>query len=187
MAAMILIASLGADGALATKLYSSGGALGVGAEIAASSEISTVFTGTEGNTIETCAGAGFGAGVANAGGESSTVSGPAAAAFAGCSFPIEVTEEGSFEIHHIASTTNGTLTAKGFKVDINTILFGHCVYTFGEGTDLGTLTGSTTTTAKLDVNAVIKKVSGGGVCASTGKWVATYTVTTPDRLWVEAS
>jgi hypothetical protein len=36
-------------------------------------------------------------------------------AFAGCTNTIEVAEQGNFEIHQIAGTTNGTLTASGSK------------------------------------------------------------------------
>jgi len=71
-----------------------------------------------------------------------------------------------------------------FKVSINTVLFGSCVYTAGEGTDMSTLKGNTGN-ATMEANAVVTKVSG--ICNNTGKWVATYSVTSPSPLWVEAS
>lgn len=62
-----------------------------------------------------------------------------------------------------------------------------CTYTAGTGIDLGTLTGSTSGKAAIDLNTVVSKSAGDFLCPETVKWTATYTVTSPSLLSVEAS
>jgi hypothetical protein len=196
VAAMALMAFAGS--ASATKLYSGASPLGAGTEIKSSlaSGTSATLTDTEGHTLDTCTGSTITGKTANAGSATETVKGTIAASaltWSGCTVATSTTEGGELEIHWrteqeetegIASK-NGTLTGKGFKVSINTVLFGNCVYTAGAGTDLGTLTGSTTGSATMDINAVVSKSSG--ICNSTAKWVGTYTVTSPSPLHVTQS
>lgn len=184
--AMALMAYMGAGSASATKLYSGATALGAGTEILATSEGSSLFTDTSASTIVTCGGIGLGAGVGNAGSSTTTVSGAAGLGFGGCTSTTTAVENGSFEIHHIAGTKNGTLTASGFIVTIH--VFGvECSYTAGAGTDLGTVTGSTTTNATIDINAIVSKKAGGFLCPSTARWLTSLIVTSPSPLHVTAS
>src|SRR5215212_10639560 len=58
----------------------------------------------------------------------------------GCTItPAVTTLLGNLEIHNIAGTSNGTVTANGFKVT-NPIFGNDCIYETGSGLDLGTLT-----------------------------------------------
>ena len=86
------------------------------------------------------------------------------------------------EVHHIAGTDDGTVTASGFETTINTVFFGSCVYTYGTGTDIGIVTGGTK--PSLDVNMVLKKGSGSAIACpetikGTGEGIITEPTNTP--------
>jgi hypothetical protein len=186
VAAMALMA-FGAGTASATKLYGSGVALGVGTELKGSLTGSASLTTTEGTVLNTCTGSALAGKTTTAGGAAETVKGTVATSaltWSGCTNTVTTLEGGELEVHHVTGTTNGTLTAKGFKVTVQTP-FGSCVFTAATGTHMGTLTGSTTGNATMDVNAVVTRESG--LCPSSAKWVANYAVTSPTKLTVEAS
>jgi len=60
-----------------------------------------------------------------------------------------------------------------------------CLYGFGEGTHIGTLTGGEEPI--LDLNAVVPKRAGSILCPNDFIWAAEYTITTPQPLYVEPS
>ena len=184
-AMMVLAAS-----ASATALYSSGSKLGVETEIVATLAGETArLTTTGGTTLDTCTNGSVTGEIDGAGGASATVTGDVLAAdldWENCTATTTTTAGGELEIHQIGETTNGTLTAKGFDVVIDTI-FGECGYGAANGTDLGTLTGKTASNAVMDINAVVVLETDNGFCPASGKWVATYNVTTPANLYVEGS
>ena len=77
-----------------------------------------------------------------------------------------VIKPGTLEIHHIAGTHNGTVTAKNAEITVN--IFGvSCTYgATGEAAiDLGILETST-----LTINTVVNKIAGGFLCPSTAGW-----------------
>ncbi len=180
VAAMALVA-FGAGTASATKLYKGATAVGAGTEIQASLAIggSARLTTTEGTTLNTCTGSTIKGSTSNAGGSAETVKGSVTAAnltWSGCNNTVDTIEGGELEIHHISGTTNGTLTAKGFKVNVLIPFFGTtCTYTAGAGTHMGTLTGVSVGNAVMDVNAIVTTSSPG--CPPSARWQATYTVT----------
>jgi len=186
VAAMAFMAFAGA--ASATELYSGATTLKSGTTITSSLTGGTAkLEDTKGNVLDTCTGGGVTGKTTNTGGAGVNVTGnveKAGVTWTGCTVPTTTTEGGTLEIAW-TSGNNGAVTGKGFKVSINTILFGSCVYTLGAGTSLGTLQGSTTGTASLVIKATVTKVSG--ICESTGIWNATYTVTSPDPLHVTNS
>jgi hypothetical protein len=197
VAAMALMAFLGASSASATVLCktaetsgcaASGWDYSAGTLIKTSLEAETTATlKTTGGAIEdTCTGSTVEGNSANTGGANETVHGEVETAkltFTGCSQTTTVLEGGELEIHHIANTDNGTLTAKRFRVRIN--LGVNCTYGAGNGTDLGTLTGGSMAT--MDINAVVNLQEGGFLCPSTALWQASYTVTSPEPLYISAS
>ncbi|HET8815695.1 MAG TPA: hypothetical protein VFM51_12175 [Solirubrobacterales bacterium] len=196
VAAMALMA-FGAGTASATKLYKHTTALGVGTEITASlaSGTSSRLTTTGGTTLNTCTSSSVAGEIENAGGASATVEGnvePENLTWTNCSTgSVTTTVGGNLVIHHIAGTTNGTLTAEDFEVTVDTF-FGPCTYVAGEGTHLGTLTGNSSTSghATMDINAIVTRKAedpDDGTCPSSARWVGTYTVTSPTGLNVEAS
>jgi hypothetical protein len=115
--------------------------------------------------------------------------------FTGCKATFDVEERGELEVSHITGTTNGTLTGVGILMRVDTTLFGGtvtCRYRTGTqiltGIDLGTLTGSTTGNGAMDINASLTKVETSNfLCPSSAKWVATYSVSSPTKLYVEAN
>jgi hypothetical protein len=186
MAAMALMGLVAAS-ASATALYNGATKLGAGTEIKSTLSGTATLTTTEGTVLDTCAGGEVKGKTSNAGGAAETVKGSVAASgvtWSSCTFTTDTLAGGELEIHY-TSGLNGTLTGTGFEVTINTGLFGSCIFTLGTGTTLGTLTGSTTTNATMDINAIATRKSG--LCPSTAKWVGTYKVTSPSPLHVTAS
>jgi hypothetical protein len=105
--------------------------------------------------------------------------------FTECNYPTTVKAAGSLEIHGLGSS-NGTLTSSGASIEIATSV-GTCVFTT-TNTDVGTLTGSTTTggNATLDIaSAKIPRTGGNFLCGSSGTWTGAYKVTTPATLIVD--
>jgi hypothetical protein len=95
---------------------------------------------------------------------------------------INVLKRGSLEIHVIGTGPNGTLTSSGAEVTVTK--FGiHCIYSTNN-TDLGTLTGSTTTKgqATMDINAKLNRVATSPFCAEHATWEGAYVVTAPSFL-----
>jgi hypothetical protein len=167
----------------------------VGTEIHATLEAGTSskLTTTENFTLNTCTVSTVKGTISNAGSSTETVKGsitPANLTWSSCSAgPVTTTVGGELEVHSITGTTNGTLTAKNFEVTVETFL-GKCTFVAGASTHLGTLTGSTTGNATMDINAVVTRKSPDpdtGTCPSSARWQGSYTVTTPTKLTVEAS
>jgi hypothetical protein len=182
MALMAMVAS----SASATALYSGGTKLSAGTEIHVSltAGTSSGLTTTEGTLLNTCTDSTLKGVVTSAGSATSTAVWKVEAfTWGSCKQTFDTLEAGDLEIHW-SSAFNGVLTGKGFKITAFTP-FGSCVWTFGAGTTLGTVTGSTTSNATLDINAVVTRETG--LCPSSTKWVASYSVTSPKPLHVTAS
>ncbi|HEX5527611.1 MAG TPA: hypothetical protein VFX44_10510 [Solirubrobacterales bacterium] len=99
-----------------------------------------------------------------------------------------VVQKGSFEVHGIAGTANGTLTSSGAEWTTETSGT-HCLYRTS-ATDIGTLTGSSTTSsekATLDISATIPRVGGrsGAFCGSATPWTGSFEVTAPKPLNID--
>jgi len=97
-----------------------------------------------------------------------------------CSNIVNTLELGSLEIKW-TSGNNGEVVGKGVKW--TAILFGSsCVYGFGTGTKLGTLTGGAEPV--LEVNATVAKIAGTVACPSSVVYKGKYVVTEPHALYV---
>jgi hypothetical protein len=125
----------------------------------------------------------------NAGSTTETVKGTISTlSFTSCNATVTVLKPGSLEIHWI-SGNDGTVTSSGTEVTVE--FFGtHCIFATSN-TDIGTLTGATTTKtehATFDISATIPRTGGrsGAFCGSTAKWTGNYTITTPKNLNVDA-
>jgi len=134
--------------------------------------------------LDTCTG-GTVKGTLTNGSSTTTANGSVTAAnltWSSCTFTTDTLAGGVLEVHNIPGTTNGTVTAKEFRVTINTGIFGTCVFTAGTGVDLGTLTegkaGATANPdATLHVKATVTRESG--LCPAKANWTATYLLTEP--------
>jgi hypothetical protein len=100
----------------------------------------------------------------------------------GCTNITQTVAGGSLEVHRIAGTDNGTVTAKGFEVTIETTGLS-CTYGVGEGLDLGVIEGGKDPV--LAINVVVPKTKGSFLCAGNARWKAEYTVTSPQPLYLE--
>jgi hypothetical protein len=152
---------------------------------------SAALTDTAGNPIDTCTESSVKGKITNAGSSSETVTGHVSVlTFNKCTFTTTQVHLGALEIHNIAGTSNGTLTADtagGFipEVTINTVFFGSCVYGITKGASIGDLThgkGQVATEggepAIFHANATAHRLSGSNIaCPETSKWVATYQLT----------
>jgi hypothetical protein len=187
IAAMAVLA-MTASSASATELYSGLTTLKAGTVISATLSGTATLTTTEGTVLVKCTGGSIAGKTSNTGSSTETVKGTVAAAdltWSNCSEPTSTLAGGNLEIHHAGVGINGTLTGSGFEVTVDTTVFGSCVFTLAAGTDLGTLTGSTSSNATMDINAAVTRKSG--LCPGTERWVATYTVTSPTTLHVTTS
>lgn len=96
---------------------------------------------------------------------------------------------GSLEVHteKASENGNGTLTSTGAQISINITSLGiTCVYTTFE-TDIGILTGSSSTngTAKVDLEGSLPRTGGSLFCGSSAQMTGSYKITTPDYLDVD--
>jgi hypothetical protein len=180
--AAALMGFAGAGSAAATALYHGATKLGAGQVIDFSLAPggSGLMVNTKGEQLDTCATTTIKLALTSAGSSTTTVKGEATELTqSNCNFPTKTIKMGSGEIHHIAGTTNGLVTAaSSIEYTINTVLFGECIYGVTNGVSLGTLTGGNPPT--FHSNAVVEKFSGSNfACPETGKWSGTYVGTEP--------
>ncbi len=148
---------------------------------------SILQTDTAGNTINTCKTSTVKWTITKTGSSTETVTGvDEETTFGTCTFATKTLKLANTEIHKIAGTSNGTVTADGVtEVTINTVLFGSCTYGVPNGASLGEITEGNPAT--FHVNAVTVKLAGGGACPATDKWTATYTLTSPANTTLSVS
>jgi hypothetical protein len=116
--------------------------------------------------------------------------------FTGCNFPVTVKTAGSLELHAVqgsphetcstgVDTCTGTLTSSGAKVEIATSV-GTCVFTTNN-TSVGSITSTAQTGGNgvLDISGTIPRTEGNFLCGSSGTWTGSYTINTPERVWID--
>jgi hypothetical protein len=114
-------------------------------------------------------------------------------AWSECTSPTKTVTLAILEIHHIATTDNGTLTAKSLQVTFNSVLLGSCTYGLGATfVDIGTFTGGSVpafTPPIIDINTVLNKEAGASSCPTTARWTAVFEVSSPSGfgMYVEPS
>lgn len=108
---------------------------------------------------------------------------------------VTVVTPGTLTVHSIGGGT-GTVTSHGAKVTVLThsLFLGtrHCIYVT-DGTHVGTFTESnhpngtgSHTTATIHIgSAPIEQEATDGLCGNDALWTGTYTVTTPDHLYLD--
>ena len=100
-----------------------------------------------------------------------------------CTHTTHTLATGTLEIHNIAGTSNGTVTASGFVV--TTVIIGpfsgsevSCVYESGNGLDLGTLTEGNPATMDISTTVILAPEQDPE-CLENARWTGKYKVTTP--------
>ncbi len=199
VAAGALMAFIGAGTASATKLCSTtvdpcpAGqhvVAGTVLHFTLASGTKALLTETGGEPIDTCSASTVKGTTINTGSSTETVTGHITAlTWESCTFSTKTIRKGCLEIHKIASTSNGTVTADKCKkaegieegiseVTINTVFFGSCIYGIEAGKSIGDLTEGNP--AHFTAKAVAKKLSGSNfACPETANWSATYVLTEP--------
>jgi len=105
-----------------------------------------------------------------------------------CNCEVKTLEGGKLHVAVSGSGPNGSVSSSGAEVTANcSTIFGtvHCIYATGAGTSLGTLKGSTTTgsTATMEIKENnIPRLSTSALCAEKANWDANYVVDVPDTL-----
>jgi hypothetical protein len=145
---------------------------------------SAILETTGGSTLDTCTGSTVSGKTTNTAATGEPVKGNIETlTWTGCTFPTATVTKGSLTIHTITGTDNGTLTASGTEVTINTGFFGACTYGAGAATDLGTVVGGNP--AKITINAIVPLTKNeSGLCPAEARWTASYTITKPTPLYV---
>jgi hypothetical protein len=141
---------------------------------------SVLQTDTTGEPINTCKESTAKWTMIKNGGANETVTGQdELTSFGGCTFTTTTLKLANTEIHKIAGTSNGTVTADGVtEITINTVFFGSCVYGVKNGASIGDITEGNP--AMYHVNAVTWRLAGSNfACPETDRWTATYTLTSP--------
>jgi hypothetical protein len=194
MAAAALTALLGAGTASATELCSTNTSPCTGTMYGPTTALKAELTGTAilettgGVALDECTGGAVEGTISNTGGASETVKAAIPSSgltWIGCNRTTGTTEGGELEIHTDTTEANGngTLTAKGFTVQIATIL-GTCTYGFSTATasDLGTLKGGNEPT--IEISTIVPRKTGSA-CPAEARWTAKYKVVKPTPLFVE--
>lgn len=153
---------------------------GTTVDLSLKSGTSMVLKSTGGSIEDTCSGG-------TVKGTSEAEAGSAVAvelsewSWSSCSNSTSTVAAGSLELEHILGTHDGTVRGKGTEWKF--ILAGvECLYGFGTGTDLGTLTGGAEPVLKI--NTAINKTGGKFLCPTTVRLEAEYVVTEPHALYV---
>jgi hypothetical protein len=185
-AAMILAAAAWAGTASATELLIGDTPLGLGTITASvKSGTSSLIVDKNATTKDTCTGSTIkmtiekdtGTGGWDPSGKVSTLS------FSGCTHTTHVIANGSFSVVW-SSGTKGTVSMSGTEVTIKSTVFGaSAVCKTGAGITIGTLTGVSSGSATLHVNATTLNCGLLG----TSSWTGTFTITLPTTLAVEES
>jgi hypothetical protein len=193
IAALGLMAFAGSGSASATTLtctdpiFHSKVTCPSGTEIDATAESSLIFKAGFANV--TCTESTIKGTTSNAGSSTETVKANVnTLTFGNCNATVTVTKGGSLEIHtqSAGANNNGTLTSSGIELHMTVSPF-TCTYGTNS-TDLGILTGSSTTgkTSTVDISAeLVKLPPSGPLCASPARWEGSYWITSPDWLDVD--
>jgi hypothetical protein len=102
-----------------------------------------------------------------------------------CNCEVKVIKAGTWEIHWIEGTHNGTITASNDEITATcSTIFGnvHCIYSTGNGVHLGTLTGGNPAT--VDITASTPRLATNGLCAEKAEWHIKFEITSPKPLYV---
>jgi len=195
VAAMALMAIVGAGTASATKLCEQNVETGCtshvlkGSTLAFEAEGTTTLTGPFGEVVDKCKKSTVSGPTTTTGSATETVKGEIKTlTFTECDHPVTTVNTsgvavlGTLEVHKIASSKNGTVTSNGTTVTLHETLFGTCHF-LTNNTDIGTLRGkddASNTTPGTPTFLISAKIPSEN-CGFSGTWEGSYkyTGTTP--------
>ena len=146
---------------------------------------SALFQDTSGSEKKTCTEGTIKGKITKKGGAGATVIiGLEEWTWTNCTHTTVTIAAGELEVHNIVNTDNGTITGRNTKW--TTVINGiTCTYGFGNGVDIGDLTGGFPAT--IDIDTVLSRQGGGFLCPETMTLTASFLVTEPKPLFVEAA
>jgi hypothetical protein len=106
--------------------------------------------------------------------------------FGGCNCTVTVLHAGTLTIEWIPDSHNGTLRSTGNETTTICTVLGlpvHCTYVTNN-THVGVLAGGTDPTFTASAHIPVDEANSDGVCPEESTWTATYTVTTPQPLYI---
>jgi hypothetical protein len=176
-AAMSLMLFVGADAASATTLTTTTYPSGAPIDLSLVSGSTTRLTSPMGTTVVTCS-------QSTAKGKTTQTSGTwievdlETLTWGGCTSTVNTVVNGKLEMMWTSETSGEVV---GRETQVTTVMGGiTCVYSFGEGTKLGTIVGGENPRLKFETK--IKKASGGFACPTEPTTEAEYVVTEPQVL-----
>ena len=143
----------------------------VSIEASLKSGTSAILKDKNGTTNDTCTGS-------SVSGSTSTFTGTPSGAvsaltFTGCSHTTTVITKGNLSVTW-TSGTNGTVSSSGAEVTVKSTVFGvSAICKTGAGTAIGTLTGVSSGSATMDINATTLDCGALGTSSWTGTYVTT--------------
>lgn len=182
VAAMALMAVVGAGTASADEICTEGGTPCPAGKQISTIVASQVGTGTlettGGTTLIDCNAGDIHIAVTSQGAKVDPVLGTVETLkFTECSGTVTTIKPGTMK--GTASGTNGALTSVGAEVTTG-ILGTTCTYGSGAGTSLGTTSGTS-----LTVNTVVQRTAGGFLCPTEARWTASFKITNHSAVsWV---
>jgi hypothetical protein len=179
MAAISLMAFLGAGSASATALCTDAGCSVTypeGTTVDASLS-GTAILESGSTTLDTCTG-GTAKGKTGTPSETKVPVSIETLTWTGCTNTTDTITKGSFEFEK-ATGDSAKVIGKGSEVTVNTLGV-TCTYVTGTGTQLGTVTGGSEPV--LNISATVAKIAGSVICPATASWTATYIFTEPHAL-----
>lgn len=139
------------------------------------------LTNTAGGVLGSCQAGTAKGQITKAGGMAETVIASVAKGdltWLGCNAAVKTEAGGTLEIHQIAGTDNGTITASGFEVKLSIGLV-DCFYQTGTGADLGAVIGSKNPMLAINIVLTSNGEKSDVACPATVKWIAEYTLKEP--------
>lgn len=181
VAAMALTASTAAL-ASATTLEVGGVTqnLSIHMEAGLESGTSLRITRTDGSLANTCSTSNW-TGSTNSFTGSSMTAPLSTLSFSSCERSVNVHKAGTLHLAHIAGTTNATVTSSEAEMTVGSI-FGTLNCKTGSGTDLGTLRGTASGGATLEVNALVNC----GFLVPSARWLGSYSLYSPGGFGVSS-
>lgn len=148
----------------------------------------TELTSTTGETLDSCTGSVLSGVITKEGSETEgTEESIESLTWSGCTFPTTTLEVGPIKVDRIAGTSNGTVTEIGtFRVTVNTVLFGSCIYGVTSGASIGDYIEGNP--GIFQPKAAAEKFSGSSfACPSTSTWGGKWVVTKPANTTLSVS
>jgi hypothetical protein len=175
--ATALCTSTDTPACLGSHIYSAG----TTTQLSAKSGTSFTLTASGGAMIATCTGVNLKGKTASTGSAGKAVKlNIEELAWSGCPQTTHTLVNGSLSFQWVSRTHNATVEGQGTQWTLG--IFGvSCTYGFGEGTDLGTLTGGKEPTLKI--NTTIAKSAGGFLCPSNPSLEAELPITEPHAVY----